>query len=216
MADFRRHITVSTVCGVAFGGLVVNPLGYSADAGFLAAGVTAVGGMLPDLDSDSGIPVREMSNLAAATIPLLLIPRLIASGIGSRRRPSLGGISLSLYSIHCVVGISQVDCSPWNVPQYSRYGDLRPDRLSRISLIQSRSPITAGRRGDAWLLLTSSLGLNFTASISQEHDCRLNKSAGSALKFVSPSWKATCICYGILLGLFMTAYAEFQMMSPNQ
>ena len=44
---------------------------------------------------------------------------------------------------------------------------------------------------------------------------RLNKSAGSALKFASPSWKATCICYGVLIGLWLTAYAEFEMAKPG-
>src|SRR5688500_19239912 len=76
MAGFRTHITVSTLCGIGYGAAAVKPLGFPAETAFLAAGVTAVGGMLPDLDSDSGVPVREMSGLAAAVIPLLLVPRL--------------------------------------------------------------------------------------------------------------------------------------------
>src|SRR5262249_37326122 len=43
---------------------------------FLGAGATAVGGLLPDLDSDSGVPVRELFGLAAAVVPLFLYPRL--------------------------------------------------------------------------------------------------------------------------------------------
>ena len=59
MAGFRTHVTVSAGLGVGVGAAAVNPLGFAPEAGFLAACVTAVGGMLPDLDSDSGIPVRE-------------------------------------------------------------------------------------------------------------------------------------------------------------
>src|SRR5215475_9968774 len=81
MAGFRTHITVSTLCGIAYGGAAVEPLGFSTEAGLLAAGVTAVGGMLPDLDSDSGVPVREMFGLAAAVIPLMLIHRLRHAGL---------------------------------------------------------------------------------------------------------------------------------------
>src|SRR5438132_1688546 len=80
MAGFRTHITVSSALGIAYGGAAVQPLGFSTEAGILAAGVTAVGGMLPDLDSDSGIPVREMFGLAAAVVPLMLVPRLMHNG----------------------------------------------------------------------------------------------------------------------------------------
>ena len=66
MAGFRTHITVSTLCGLGYGAAAVKPLGFPAETAFLAAGITAVGGMLPDLDSDSGVPVRELSGLAAA------------------------------------------------------------------------------------------------------------------------------------------------------
>ena len=99
MADFRRHITVSTVCGIAYGGLVVNPLGYSAETGFLAAGLTAVGGMIPDLDSDSGIPVREMSNLGRCDNPTVAGAPLDCWGNHHGRGAGHCGVSLSLHSI---------------------------------------------------------------------------------------------------------------------
>src|SRR6266545_2688534 len=79
MAGFRTHITVSTACGIVYGGFAVQPLGFSTEAGILAAGITAVGGMLPDLDSDSGVPVRELFGLAAAVIPLMFVRRMMHS-----------------------------------------------------------------------------------------------------------------------------------------
>src|SRR3954465_13398542 len=81
MAGFRTHITVSGGLGIAYGGVAVEPLGFPTDAAILAAGITAVGGMLPDLDSDSGVPVREMFGLAAAVLPLLLLPRFVHAGM---------------------------------------------------------------------------------------------------------------------------------------
>ena len=47
----------------------------SLESGILAAGLCSVSGMLPDLDSDSGIPLRETSMFAAAVVPILMLDR---------------------------------------------------------------------------------------------------------------------------------------------
>ena len=64
MANFQGHITTSSVLGVAVGDFGAWYFNYDWGTVFLAAGLTAIGGMLPDLDSDSGIPVRELFGLA--------------------------------------------------------------------------------------------------------------------------------------------------------
>lgn len=43
--------------------------------GILAGGLCSVSGMLPDLDSDGGIPLREISLFAAAVAPILMLHR---------------------------------------------------------------------------------------------------------------------------------------------
>src|SRR5436190_7973919 len=75
------HIRVSAACGVAAGVATVAPRQHPIETGFLDGCVTAVGGMLPDLDSDSGVPVREMTSLAATVIPLLFYTRLKEAGM---------------------------------------------------------------------------------------------------------------------------------------
>ncbi len=74
MAGFQTHITVSTVTGVAYG-LWGWQCGATPEACILAGGLCSVAGMLPDLDSDSGRPVQEMSCFAAAVIPMLMLER---------------------------------------------------------------------------------------------------------------------------------------------
>ncbi len=76
MAGFNTHISVSAVCGAAVGAF--GAWHWQLDWGpvCLAAALTTLGGMLPDLDSDSGVPVRELFGLAGAIIPVLLIHRL--------------------------------------------------------------------------------------------------------------------------------------------
>jgi len=75
MADFKTHITTSTVLGVGYGAAGYMLLGMPLDRCMVAAGLCSVSGMLPDLDSDSGIPVRETVCFTAAIIPLLLLDR---------------------------------------------------------------------------------------------------------------------------------------------
>src|SRR5262249_12497856 len=81
VAGFRTHITVSGALGVVYGGVAVQPLGFTTETAFLAAGLTTVGGMLPDLDSDSGVPVREMFGLAAVVVPITMVPRMHHMGV---------------------------------------------------------------------------------------------------------------------------------------
>src|SRR5271154_2589464 len=77
MASYKGHLTFSTALGAAYGAAGLLSLGYDWGTAGLAGGLTAVGGLLPDLDSDSGVPVREMFGLAAAFAPFLLYKRLL-------------------------------------------------------------------------------------------------------------------------------------------
>src|SRR5882672_4779394 len=81
MASFYGHITTSTTLGVAVGAVGVWYFHYDWGTVCLAAGLTTIGGMLPDLDSDSGIPVRELFGLAGVIVPLLLWHRLQQYGL---------------------------------------------------------------------------------------------------------------------------------------
>src|SRR5437867_9917600 len=76
MAGFKTHITVSSLLGVGAG--LYGSWQWQLDWGpaCLGAGLTALGGMLPDLDSDSGVPVRELFGVAGACVPVLLLQRL--------------------------------------------------------------------------------------------------------------------------------------------
>ena len=74
MAGFQTHITVSTVAGIGYGVWGYH-CGAPLETSVLAGGLCSVSGMLPDLDSDSGRPVQEMSCFAAAVIPMLMLDR---------------------------------------------------------------------------------------------------------------------------------------------
>src|SRR5438034_10186596 len=80
MASYRGHLMFSTTLGAAYGGVAAWQLGYDWASAALGGGLTALGGLLPDLDSDSGVPVRELFGLAATLTPLLLVQRFTAQG----------------------------------------------------------------------------------------------------------------------------------------
>ncbi|GIW93134.1 MAG: hypothetical protein KatS3mg110_1175 [Pirellulaceae bacterium] len=75
MATFRTHIAVSSTLGALYCG-AGHAAGIPLTSAVIGGGVCAVAGMLPDLDSDSGVPYRETISLAAAVVPLLLLDRL--------------------------------------------------------------------------------------------------------------------------------------------
>jgi hypothetical protein len=74
MADFYTHVTTSSVLGVGYAGMGMMS-GLSIETSIVAGGLCGVSGMLPDLDSDSGIPIREATGFAAGIIPMLLVER---------------------------------------------------------------------------------------------------------------------------------------------
>jgi hypothetical protein len=76
MADFKTHITASTVAGVGYGVAGFWLWNLPAELAILAGGMCSVAGMLPDVDSDSGQTVREITGFAAAIVPWLLLERL--------------------------------------------------------------------------------------------------------------------------------------------
>lgn len=208
MAGFRTHITVSGALGITYGGLAVEPLGFTTEAGVLAAGVTAVGGMLPDLDSDSGIPVREMFGLAAAVVPLMLVRRLMHAGVsteGILATIMFGYVFIRYFVADVFKRLSVHRGMYHSVPAmfvaglcvYLAYSS--PDRTLRILL------------GCGVMLgFLSHLILDEVYSVDWRGvKPKLKSSAGSALKFGSSSVGATATCYLILGGLLYLAYLDF-------
>lgn len=208
MAGFRMHVSVSTACGLAYGSAAYTALGHNPETAILAAGVTAVSGMLPDLDSDSGRPVREMSAFAASALPLLAVPRLVHSGLTTEGVYAILGLSYFLIRFGLKWVLCQVSVHRGmfhSVPAmlisglavYLAYGS--PDRSIRLVL-------AAGTMIGFFshLLLDEIYSVDFNGL-----RIRLNASAGSAIKFVSPSFPATIVCYLFLGGLLWAAYHDF-------
>ncbi len=58
----------------------------------LAGGLCSVSGMLPDLDSDSGRPLREATSLGAAVVPMLMVNRFERLGLDHESMVLIAGL----------------------------------------------------------------------------------------------------------------------------
>ncbi len=84
MAGFKTHITTSCLLGVGYTGTGLY-LGLPIESSLIAGGLCGIGGMLPDIDSDSGIPFRESMGFAAAIVPVLMLDRFREFGLNHEK-----------------------------------------------------------------------------------------------------------------------------------
>lgn len=75
MADFKTHITFSTSLGFIYSTAAYYTYGVPLEHCLIAGGLCSASGMLPDLDSSSGIPQREMLGFLSVFVPMLMLPR---------------------------------------------------------------------------------------------------------------------------------------------
>jgi membrane-bound metal-dependent hydrolase YbcI (DUF457 family) len=78
MAMFPTHIKCSTLAGIGCGAVAYLGCGVPLTTSLVGAGLCSVGGILPDIDSGPGIPLREITTFLASVVPTMLITRLLS------------------------------------------------------------------------------------------------------------------------------------------
>src|SRR5262249_4964150 len=81
MAGFKTHITTSTILGIGYGAGAHWGYHLPVSTCLLASGLCSGSGMLPDIDSDSGRPLRESMSFATAVVPMMMVDRFRAMGM---------------------------------------------------------------------------------------------------------------------------------------
>lgn len=81
MADFKTHLTFSSLLGAGYGGAAYLMYDMPLPSCVLAGGLCSVSGMLPDVDSNAGKPLRESMAFAAAVVPMMMIDRFRQLGM---------------------------------------------------------------------------------------------------------------------------------------
>src|SRR5262249_55062540 len=157
----------------------------------LGSGLTALGGLLPDLDSDSSVPFREVFGLAAAVTPLLLVHKVTSLGFSTEQTLVItGGIYLFVrYAVRSVFKRLTVHRGMFHsIPAMLIAGLLvfllyhgAPD--NRLFLAGG---VMAGFLSH--LVLDQLYGIDLMGAKLQ-----LRPGSGGPLKFVSSSWSATFV-----------------------
>jgi len=83
MAGFKTHLAASSVVGIGYGVAAYTMYDAPLPSCILATGLCSVSGMLPDIDSDSGRPVRESLAFGAAVVAMMFVDRLKQLGAPS-------------------------------------------------------------------------------------------------------------------------------------
>ena len=215
MASYRVHLTTSALLGVGVAAVAGWQLGLGWGPACLAGGLTALGGMLPDLDSDSGVPQRELFGLSAAAAAFLVLRPLEEHGYALEQRAVFaGGVYLLVrYGVRALFERLTVHRGMFHsIPALLIAGlavfllDHGPNLLARLVLA-----------GGVMLGFLSHLLLDELWAIDlMGFRVRLNRYAGSALKFFSPSWSATLMAYLVLAALGLLAWQEITALRESR
>jgi hypothetical protein len=207
MASYKGHLAFSSALGAACAGIGYWYFGLDWGTCLLGAGLTTLGGLMPDLDSDSGVPVRELFGVAATITPFLLLRRLhhsqltweeilvVMAGVYLFIRYGLRELFMRL-TVHRGMFHSVPAMIIAGLAVYLMYHG--PDERTRMFL-------AAGTMVGflSHLVLDELYSVNFMGV-----GFKLNKYAGSALKLKSPSWGATAGTYAILVGMGFVAWLD--------
>lgn len=192
--------------GVGYGYWGVATQSMSLENGILAGGLCAVSGMLPDLDSDSGIPLRETSMFVASIAPMLMIDRFRDLGLSHE--------SMALAAMLVYIGIRFVA-----VEFFKRYTVHRgmwhsiPAAFSAglVAYLVMPSPSESIRVYKSMAVILGfvvHLCMDEIWSIDVSRGFRLKKSFGTALKFYSSSTLANVSVYAKLVLLLILARGD--------
>lgn len=172
----------------------------------LAGGLCSVSGMFPDLDSDSGVPLRETSMFVAAVAPMLMIDRFRDLGL-SHEAMALAAMLVYLAIRFVAVEFFKrytVHRGMWHsIPAAMSAGMLAylimPCPSESIRVYKSMAVVTG---------FIVHLTMDEIWSIDLRRGFRLKKSFGTALKFYGNSTLANVSVYAKLALLIFLAWGD--------
>jgi hypothetical protein len=207
MASYQGHLAFSTTLGAVYGGVACWKWQLDWAPVFLGTGLTALGGMLPDLDSDSGVPVRELSGLAAAIAPFLLLGRLESAGL------SMDQILVVLGASYLVIRYAVAALFKVATVHRGMFHSLPAMAIAGLLVFLLYHHPNLGIR----LFLAAGTMLGFFSHLVLDELCSVDflgahrtRAAGNPLKLYSSSWTATLTAYALLGGLVWLANSELE------
>ena len=210
MGNYRQHITFASVLGVGYSVAAFLLMGVHWFYGSVATLLTTLGGLLPDLDSSSGVELKGFTGilgvLAAVAVweavgrvqppPIFevhlwsMVLAYIAVRHGLRR-------VLSRLARHRGISHSLPTCAVWGIATYLFY----PSHYHGLRLLMGLAVMVG---------FCSHLLLDEICSVDLR-GARVNKAFGTAIKLWAPSPWSTLAIYGLLSYLSWIAIQRWPM-----
>lgn len=209
MAGYREHITVAAFAGLGYGVGSVLVGGFTLVQGALAGWLAALGGMLPDLDSPTSRPVRELFGLVAAIGPLLLAGRVLQV-LDLPHGPESIMLTIVVMYIAIKYGGSEL------VSKFAKHRGMFHSLPALIISAEIVYLVYPSEAETTKLLMAGAVGTGFLSHLLldevysvdvQAGRLRLKKSAGTAIKWSGPDFVPNMICYlGVTILSFLILY----------
>lgn len=198
MADFKTHITGSAILGTAYGFVAYVEFGVPPAHCMVAGALCTVAGMLPDLDSKSGIPQREMLCFVSVLIPMLMMFRFQELGLSSEHMVFVAGIMYVL--IRFGVGALFKKYTKHRGMWHSVPAALAAAMLTYLVCLSGDNHIRLFKAWAVFIGFILHLFLDEVYSVDLMGR-RLKKSWGTALKFFGKDTLANIVVYGKVAAL---------------
>ena len=202
MAAFAQHMQFSSVLGVGYAGALWQA-GVEGSHAALSGAMCALAGMLPDLDSESGRPTRELFGVTAAVVPFLLLRRLQHAGFSHDETVLIGG------AVYFVIRFG----GAWLFRHLTTHRGMFHSLPAAVIAAEATFLVHTGPEAGGRLALAGGVCLGFVSHLILDEissvdahglRVRLNKSAGSAFKLFSANARAT-LCTWVLLAVLTYA-----------
>lgn len=204
MADYKTHLTVSGATGIGYGLAATLIGGFTPVQGTLAGCLTGIAGMLPDVDSESGRPVREIFGVLAAISPMIMMGRLQAWAGHDPEAAMLLGVLVYVtirYGASTLLGLLAVHRGMY----HSLPAMLIAGELTFLGYASDSMAVKFLMGFGVVLGFASHLVLDEIYSVQWSGTrLKLKSSAGSAVKFFGKHWGVNIFVYGLL---FTATYA---------
>lgn len=212
MANYATHCAGGAVAGLAgaVASLMWRPDNFAFAGACFIAGY--VGSMLPDIDHDEAIPIREVFSILAAVVPASLLPWLLPDRLNTEQAICFFAATYVLIRFPMSWALKRVTIHRGifhSIPFCLVCGELVAILLGglgpRERLLLGGS-VSAGAL--THLILDELFAVNFLGA-------KLKKSFGTALKLWSGDLIPTLACWGALVFLSYTFIARFgQFIAP--
>ncbi len=197
LGNYRQHITFAGVLGIAYAWAAYLLAGFHWLYGTVAALLATLGGLLPDLDSPSGVELKGFTGILGVLTALAVWQRL-----ENLRKPlpfelHLWSVILAFIlvrhgirrimtriSVHRGISHSVPMCAVWGALAYLYY----PTDHHALKVMMALAVVIG---------FSSHLLLDEICSVDLR-GARVNKAFGTAIKFWAPSAVATIAMYAVL------------------